>query len=165
MAKRVRVLFLCTANCCRSQMAEALLRHRGGERFEVHSAGSHPAGYVHPLVSEAMAALGVPMHEGRSKSWDEFAETRMDVVITLCDSAANEACPVWPGAPLQVHWPLPDPVSIMANKEEVSQFSCRVAERLDGLIQELVRMNWREMSGAARKEALLGLVRSDLSTG
>ncbi len=164
MGDRIRVLFLCTANCCRSQMAEALMRHRGGDEFEVFSAGSHPSGYVHPLVPRTMAVLNVPMHEGRSKSWEEFRDRPMDLILTLCDHAAGEKCPNWPGAPVQVHWPLPDPVSIDADETEVLRFSRRVAERLDGMIQQLVGVNWTGMDAAQRRDYLLQVGRSELPT-
>jgi len=140
--RRIRVLFLCTGNSCRSQMGEAILRHLGGDRFEVFSAGSHPAGFVHPLAIDALAKLGVPITDGGSKSWNEFAETSMDVVITVCDAAAGEPCPVWVGAPLTAHWSLPDPVFQLGTDEERLAFTLRVAERLRAKIQGLVDLDW-----------------------
>ena len=150
MKTRVRVLFLCTANCFRSPMAEVLLRHRGGDRFESLSAGAHPAGYVHPIALATLEQLGLDTTVLRSKSWDEFAEQQLDLVITLCDAAAQESCPVWLGSPPQVHWPLPDPAGVLGSDEEVLQFSLLVAGRLDGMIQQLVEMDWSGMSPAQR---------------
>ncbi len=123
-------------------MAEALLRHADAERFEALSAGSYPAGFVHPLASAAMDHLGVPMIEHYSKSWDEFADVPIDVVITLCDDAAQEPCPVWPGAPLRAHWPMPDPSFQPGTAEERLEFACRVADRLRAKIEALVKLDF-----------------------
>ena len=106
------VLFLCTGNTARSIIAEAILRHDGAGRFQAFSAGSHPKGAVHPRSLERLAAEGIPTEGLRSKSWDEFGEPgapRMDLVVTVCDSAAAEVCPVWPGAPIITHWGITDP--------------------------------------------------------
>lgn len=107
----MNVLFLCTHNAARSLMAEALLNHLGGERFRAFSAGSHPAGAPNPLALEALERHGIPASGLRSKCWDEFGSGGgvMDLVITVCDDAAAETCPVWPGAPITAHWGVPDP--------------------------------------------------------
>lgn len=112
-----RVLILCTGNCVRSQMAEGLLRHLGGDAYEVHSAGSHPNGYVSPLAIEAMKEIGIDISEHRSKSVSEFAGWHFDTVITVCDSAAEE-CPVFPGAPQRIHWSVWDPGAATGSHEE-----------------------------------------------
>lgn len=137
-----RVLFLCTGNSCRSQMAEALLRHTGGDAFEALSAGSHPAGFVHPLAVEAMRRLEVPVDNLSSKSWDVFADRPVDVVITLCDNAAEERCPVFPGDPLRVHWSLPDPALYVGTDADRLEFALRVAERLAAKVRGLVAIDW-----------------------
>lgn len=109
-----RVLFLCTGNSARSIMAEALLNHLGQGRFLACSAGSAPVGRVHPLAIELLAQEKIDVSGARSKSWDEFAcagAPEFDVVITVCDRAAGEVCPVWPGHPARMHWSIEDPVA------------------------------------------------------
>src|SRR5216684_2184216 len=115
MSKR-RVLILCTGNSVRSQMAEGLLRHLGGDTLEVHSAGTAPIG-VSPLTIEAMREIGIDISAHRSKPVSEFEGQRFDTVITVCDSAAGH-CPVFPGAPERIHWSLPDPAAVNGTHEE-----------------------------------------------
>jgi arsenate reductase (thioredoxin) len=114
------VLFLCTGNSARSVMAEALLNVLGAGRFRAYSAGSFPSGKVQPIAAELAQAFGYeePL---RSKRWDEFARAdspRIDMVITVCDNAAGEVCPIWPGHPLTAHWGVPDPVSVGGSEDE-----------------------------------------------
>lgn len=114
------VLFLCTGNSARSIMAEALLNVLGAGRFRAWSAGSHPSGQVQPMAAELAQALGYDTANIRSKGWDEFAvpgAPEMDIVITVCDSAAGEACPVWLGHPAMAHWGVPDPVAASGDDE------------------------------------------------
>lgn len=103
-----RILFLCTGNAARSQMAEGLANAFHGDVLEAVSAGSRPAGWVHPLAIRAMADIGVDIHEARSKSAEGFLDQPFDVVVTVCDSAAKD-CPLWPGAKRIEHWPIEDP--------------------------------------------------------
>jgi len=111
-----RVLFLCTGNSCRSQLAEAIVAHDLGDAWEAFSAGTRPAGFVHPVVSAVLAEIGI-RHQGRSKSVEEFRRTDFDVVVTVCDSAAEE-CPVWPGNGERLHIAFPDPVRSKGSEEE-----------------------------------------------
>lgn len=114
-ASPYRVLFLCTHNSARSILAEALLQALGGGHFQAHSAGSHPRGEVHPLTLQTLRTLGLPDTGYRSKDWSEFAApsaSAMDFVITVCDNAAGETCPVWPGQPITAHWGVSDPAAV-----------------------------------------------------
>lgn len=113
------VLFLCTGNSARSILAEALLNTLGAGRFTAYSAGSHPAGTVQPLAAELARSLGYDTTRLRSKSWDEFAALtapRMNFILTVCDSAAGETCPIWPGHPATAHWGIPDPASVTGDE-------------------------------------------------
>jgi arsenate reductase len=114
-----RLLVLCTGNSCRSVMAEALINHLGGGRYEAVSAGSAPTGTVHPRALETLAHHGVSAGSPRSKSWDEFAGQAFDVVLTVCDQAANESCPVFFGPAVRVHWSIPDPARASGTDDEI----------------------------------------------
>jgi arsenate reductase (thioredoxin) len=109
-----RILFLCTGNSCRSQMAEAIVNSRMSDRWEAFSAGSKPAGYVHPLALKVLSELGIS-HQGKSKSIDEFRGQSFDVVITLCDQSDDE-CPVWLGKGRNLHNPFPDPAKVTGDE-------------------------------------------------
>ncbi|MBN1514297.1 MAG: arsenate reductase ArsC [Phycisphaerae bacterium] len=154
MKRKRHILFVCTGNCCRSQMAEAILARLGADRFVAHSAGSNPAGWVHPLVEAALVPLGIPvLDDARSKSWDEFENRPIDWVITLCDSAAREVpdsmyrCPV-------THWSTPDPSFAPGTDEDRLVAAMRVAERLVLKIERLVALDFDRLDEATLQARL-----------
>jgi arsenate reductase len=123
------VLFICTGNSARSVLAEGLLNSLGKGRFNAYSAGSHPKGLVHPLALRELREMRIPTDGLRSKSWAEFAAPdapRMDFVFTVCDQAAGEVCPIWPGQPVTAHWGMPDPAAVQGT-DEVRQQAFRDA--------------------------------------
>jgi arsenate reductase len=124
MEKRINVLFLCTGNSARSIMAEAILNRKGPPDFAGYSAGSHPSGKVRPEALRQIELARIPAEDFRSKSWDEFAmpgAPHMDFVFTVCDNAANEVCPVWPGQPMTAHWGVPDPAAVQGTSEQIER--------------------------------------------
>jgi arsenate reductase (thioredoxin) len=123
MAERFNVLFLCTGNSARSIMAEAILNKVGAGKFRAYSAGSHPKGRVHSETLRLLQSLGYDTSAFRSKSWSEFADPgapRLDFVFTVCDNAAGEACPFWPGQPMTAHWGIPDPAQAKGTEAEIA---------------------------------------------
>lgn len=131
-----KVLFLCTGNSCRSQMAEAIVNARMGGEWQAFSAGTKPAGYVHPRALDALSEIGI-RHEGRSKRADEFREVDFDLVVTVCDSAAEE-CPVWLGKGKRAHHDFPDPAKAEGTEEEVMNIFRAVRDDIEKTIIELL---------------------------
>ena len=139
MAERAfNVLFLCTGNSARSIMAEVLLNYWGKGRFQAFSAGSHPKGEVHPLAIEMLRANRLPAANVRSKSWDEFATADappLDFVFTVCDRAAEEVCPMWPGQPMTAHWGIFDPAAVEGTDEDRKRAFNKAFRELDARLK------------------------------
>ena len=136
--KIYNVLFLCTGNSARSIMAQSLLTHWGRGRCRAFSAGSHPKGRVHPFTIELLQRLKLPTGDLRSKSWDEFAKPdapSLDFVITVCDQAAREVCPVWPGRPITAHWGFPDPAAFNGPDAEKRALFAEVFRQIENRIK------------------------------
>jgi arsenate reductase len=129
-----RILFLCTGNSCRSQIAEALWRELAGPEWEAHSAGSSPAGFVHPLAVQVMAERGIDLDDARSKSIDGFLGEPMDLVVTVCDGA-RDACPALPGARRTLHWPFDDPAEAAGSPDEQRETFRRVRDEIEAAIR------------------------------
>lgn len=134
----MKILFVCTHNRCRSILAEAVSRQLGGALLEVRSAGSQPAGQVHPLSLKYLAQAGYSTDGLRSQSWDAFEDFAPDLVVTVCDSAAGEACPVWFGKTVKVHWGLKDPSALSGSEEDVKAAFLATIGTLEKRIQSLL---------------------------
>jgi arsenate reductase len=152
MVTHYNVLFLCTGNSARSIMAEAILNHKGKGIFTAYSAGSHPTGAPRPEALGQLEFAGISTEGLRSKSWDEFAAPgapHLDFVFTVCDNAANEACPYWPGQPMTAHWGIPDPAAVRGTPEEIGrafQDAFVVLDRRIGLFLSLPLATLQELA-------------------
>lgn len=157
------VLFLCTGNSARSILAEALLNAIGAPRFRAYSAGSHPAGAVNPFAIELLAKNSFPVDGLRSKSWNEFAKPEappMDFVFTVCDNAAGEVCPVWPGQPISAHWGIDDPAAVTGDDEEKRKAFFLAFNRLQHRISTFVNLPLATLDRIALKSRLDEIGRS-----
>ncbi|MDH3476642.1 MAG: arsenate reductase ArsC [Rhodospirillales bacterium] len=155
------VLFLCTGNSCRSIMAECALNRLGQGRFRAFSAGSHPTGRVHPLAIDLLRQLNYPTGGLRSKDWSEFAEAPaqgrapvMDFVFTVCDNAAGEVCPVWPGQPVTAHWGFPDPAAFEGSEAETRAVFAEVYGQIERRISIFVSLPFEALDRLALKRRL-----------
>ncbi|HRE59489.1 MAG TPA: arsenate reductase ArsC [Micropepsaceae bacterium] len=159
MADKIfNVLFLCTGNSARSVMAEAWLNFAGRGRFAAFSAGSMPTGKVNPHTLDVLKIAGVPLRETpRSKSWSEFAESgapEMDFVITVCDSAAGEVCPIWPGQPMNAHWGFPDPAAVQGTDAEKQAAFLDVFRQIRSRIDIFINLPMASLDRLALKKHL-----------
>ena len=152
MAKTYNVLFICTGNSARSIIAEGLMNELGGGRFQGFSAGSHPKGEVHPLALETLKAWNIPTDGFRSKSWDEFGSpgaASMDFVFTVCDQAAGEACPHWPGQPVTAHWGMPDPAAVEGSLDVRRQAFLATAVTMKRRVELMCSLPLEELDATA----------------
>lgn len=157
------VLFLCTHNSARSIFAEAILNHLACGRFKAFSAGSSPSGKVNPLALEILQKAGHDTHGLRSKSWDEFATPggpEMDIVITVCDNAAGEVCPIWPGRPIRAHWGLDDPSRVSGDDESRRTAFSKTCQEITRRLREIVNLPIEKLDQDALQRRL-----TELGTG
>lgn len=155
--KVFNVLFLCTGNSARSIMAEAVLNHTGRGNFRAFSAGSHPKGRVHPFALDLLRKLNFDVSGLRSKSWNEFARPdtpQLDFVFTVCDDAAKQSCPLWPGQPMTAHWGIPDPAAVEGTEVEQRLAFADALRMLTNRINIFVSLPMRSLSGLALRRQL-----------
>ena len=155
--RNYNVLFLCTGNSARSIMAEAIMNHKGAPNFTAYSAGSHPTGSVRAEALSQLEASHLPTAGLRSKSWNEFARKgapSMNFVFTVCDNAANEVCPVWPGQPMTAHWGIPDPAAVKGTEEQVRKAFREAFLLLDRRISLFLNLPLSTMDRLAVKKEL-----------
>lgn len=158
------VMFLCTGNSARSILAEALLGVLGKDRFVAYSAGSHPSGRVQPLAAELAVKLGYPADKLRSKSWEEYAvesAPTMDFIITVCDNAAGETCPIWPGQPISAHWGVPDPAAAEGSEEQRRAAFLQAFVTLRRRVELLLALPLDKLDRLARERELRAIAVTD----
>ncbi len=163
MEARINVLFLCTGNSARSIMAEAILNARGKPNFTGYSAGSHPSGRIRPEALRQLELAHIPTEGLRSKPWDEFAlpgAPRLDFILTVCDNAAKEVCPLWPGRPASAHWGVPDPAAVEGSEAEVERAYHEAFLMLDHRIKLFLSLPLDKLDGSALQRALHGIGRA-----
>jgi len=156
-AREFNVLFLCTGNSARSIMAECAMNRWGGGRLRGFSAGSHPKGVVHPLALDVLNELNYNTQDLRSKSWDEFARPdspRLDFVFTVCDHAAAEHCPVWPGQPVTAHWGVADPAAFQGTDDEKRRFFFRIYRELENRIRKFSKLPIDALEGSSLQQRI-----------
>lgn len=158
------ILILCTGNSARSILAEALLNAKGEGRVVAYSAGSFPKGQVHPQALALLDRLGYQTNDLRSKSWDEFASSdapELHYVITVCDNAAGEACPIWPGRPITAHWGIPDPAAATGSDADVREAFVGAYERLERRVDAFLALPFEDLSLTELKARLDGIGQID----
>ena len=150
----MNILVLCTGNSCRSIMAEALLNHHGAGRIAAVSAGSFPTGTVHPMSLATLASHGIATEGYSSKSWDVFVDRKFDAVITVCDNAAGESCPIFHGAPVKAHWGVPDPAHAKGTQKEIEAVFSMVFLLLERRVNALLALPFEKMDKLTLAEHL-----------
>jgi arsenate reductase (thioredoxin) len=158
------VLFLCTGNSARSILAEGILRRKGAPNFHAYSAGSHPSGKVRPEALHQLELAGIPTEGLRSKSWDEFAAPgapHLDFIFTVCDNAASETCPLWPGHPVSAHWGIPDPAAVQGTEAEIAQAFHEAFTTLDRRIGLFLALPLATINQIALKKELDAIGKSE----
>ena len=149
----MKILFVCTHNRCRSILSEALTNHRGDARLQAASAGSQPSGEVHPLSLKYLKEMGVEISDLKSQSWDDLEDFAPDVVITVCDSAAGESCPVWFGQTLKLHWGLSDPSKVEGDEATVKAAFMACIETIQRRLDALLALEFEQLDSDALKSA------------
>lgn len=161
--KTYNVLFICTGNSARSILAEALLSHLGRGRFRAFSAGSYPKAEVNPFALKTLETMRLPAEGFRSKSWQEFAQPgapKLDFVFTVCDQAAGEVCPIWPGQPMTAHWGVEDPAAVNGSDDEKTQAFHRAALLLKRRIELFLALPMRKLDSLVLKKELAAIGRT-----
>lgn len=148
------ILVLCTGNSCRSVMVEGLLNHYGKDKILAFSAGSFPTGNVHPMSLATLRHHGMNDKGYRSKSWDEFKDKQIDILITVCDNAAGEICPIFPGKPIKAHWGVPDPAHYQGTAAEVEAEFDRIFTMLEKRVQAFLSLNLEQMGNDELKQKI-----------
>jgi arsenate reductase len=168
-AERIyNVLFLCTGNSARSILAESLLTHWGRGRFRSYSAGSFPKGQVHPLALDLLKRMKLPAQGFRSKSWDEFASPQapaLDFIFTVCDNAAGEVCPVWPGKPMTAHWGIADPAAVEGSDADKAFAFRKALEELETRIKQFTQLPIASLDPLTLREKLRAIGKPPATTG
>jgi len=168
MNERVyNVLFLCTGNSARSILAESILNHWGKGRFKAYSAGSFPKSDVHPMALELLKRMNLPNEDLRSKSWDEYAKPEapdLDFIFTVCDNAAGEVCPVWPGEPMTAHWGIADPAAAEGSETEKTQAFRKAFKELESRIKLFLQLPVGSLDQMTLKEKLRAIGRAPSTT-
>ncbi|MEH6346158.1 MAG: arsenate reductase ArsC [Bermanella sp.] len=153
----MKILFICTHNRCRSILSEAIVNHKNDPRLIAASAGSQPVGEVHPLSVKYLSEAGIKTGGLKSQSWDELETFNADIVVTVCDSAAGEACPVWFGKSIKLHWGLNDPSKVQGSEAEIKAAFLTVMKEIEGRVKAILNLDLDNLSGDALKAALVKL--------
>jgi len=153
----MKILFICTHNRCRSILSEAITNHQNDPRLVAASAGSQPVGEVHPLSVKYLAEAGIETQGLKSQSWDELESFDADVVVTVCDSAAGETCPVWFGKSIKLHWGLEDPSKVQGTEDKIKQAFLTCMTEIERRVQAMLELDLQNLQGDALKAALVNL--------